>query len=111
ESMDLVNEEDDPLPGCLELARFVGRLPNICNAARYRRQDDDVRLGVGADHLGQAGLSATRRSPQDHRGYLVALDGAPERLPLPQEMLLADKLVQVPRPHARGQRRISDRLI
>ena len=55
-------------------------------------------------------LPGARRPPQDQRRQLVALDHrAAAARPAPTQMLLPDELVEVARPHARGERRAGRR--
>ena len=42
----------------------------------------------------QRGLAAARGAPEDHRAGGAALDGIAERLPGPEQMLLAHELVE-----------------
>ena len=52
----------------------------------------------------EARLAGARRAPQQDRGEMAAVDTLLERSPLADEMLLADELVERPRPHPRGER-------
>ena len=54
-------------------------------------------------------LPDARRSPQHHRGEVAALDHAPQRAALADEVLLAHELVERLRPHARRERRVRGR--
>ncbi len=57
--------------------------------------------------LRERGFADARRSPQDDRTELIALDLHPQRLARSQDMLLADKLFERLRTHALGQRALA----
>ena len=55
--------------------------------------DEDPLRGAG-DQVGERGLPAARRAPEDHRAGHPALDGLAQGFARPQQVLLPDKLVQ-----------------
>ena len=61
--------------------------------------------GRAGDQLGDRGLAGARRAPEDERREPVRLDEDPQRLPGPEQMLLADDLVERGRTQPRRQRR------
>ena len=64
----------------------------------------EVGLRVAGDDVGQRGLAGARRAVEDHAGQPVGLEHPPQQLARPDEMLLADELVERARPHPHGQR-------
>ena len=62
---------------------------------------------IARDQLGQRGLADARRSPENDRGQLVALDLAAQRLAGAEDVLLADEIFQALGPHALGQRTLA----
>ena len=64
----------------------------------------NTRCGGAGHQVGQRGLAAPGRTPEDHRAGNPALDRLAERLARGQQVLLTDELVQRPWPHPRGQR-------
>ena len=59
------------------------------------------------DDLRQRRLAGAGRPVEDEAAQLVGLDGAAQQPPRPDDVLLADVLVQRARAHARGQRRVA----
>ena len=65
-------------------------------------------LGLVGDDHGQRGLAGTGRPPQDDgREKPVGFDGAAQELARPDDVLLADELVQRARAHPGGQGRLA----
>ncbi len=69
-----------------------------------RRDLDEVPPGGQAQQGGDRGLAGAGRAPQQHRHRLVALDQAPQRRSLDQQVVLAHQLVERARPHPHGER-------
>ena len=59
---------------------------------------------VGDDAC-QRGLAGAGRAVEDQAAQLIGLDRTPQQTPRPDDVLLAHKLVQRARTHARSQRR------
>src|SRR5262249_26309794 len=113
EPMDLVDEEDGPPTAAAELRlRVVDDVPQILHALEDRGERDGVRPARGSEEMGEGGLAASGRTPEDQRLDLAALDHVAQHASRPEEMLLPDELVDRPRPHplrergARGTRRL-----
>ena len=107
EAVHLVEEQDralaplaEPVPGPLE------GVAHVLHAGAHRAQLLEGLAGVGGDGLGQGRLPGARRPPEDHRRQPVGLHQRPQRLPRAEQLLLADDVVEVPRPQPRRQRRV-----
>ena len=61
-------------------------------------------LVMFGDDLRQRGLAGARRSPEDDRAGIVALNRNAQRLARPDQVILPDKLIQRARTHAIRQR-------
>jgi hypothetical protein len=104
EAVDLIDEEDG---AGAEFRRFFGvdhDLLDLLDAGEHGGELDEAGAGDVGDDAGEGGLADSGRSPEDHRGRVVALDLNAERLAGGEEMLLADVLVEVARAHAVGER-------
>ena len=55
---------------------------------------DELRVGGLRDEARQRRLAGARRSPEDQRVQLPGCDGAAQRLAGPEQVLLADELLQ-----------------
>jgi len=103
--MDLVDEENrlaaiESKP----VASFRNQRAHFGDAAhdgRDRHEMGTHRIGQDAC---QAGLAAARRTPEEDRAQAAALDGAAQSAPFADQLLVADDLVDAPRPHPGGQR-------
>ena len=104
EAVNLV-DEDDGARAILPRALGVGHdLLDFLDAGQHGGELDELGLGHARDDLRQRGLACARRSPEDERADIVALNLGAQRLAGRDQMLLADKLVQRARAHAIGQR-------
>jgi hypothetical protein len=104
--VDLVEEEDRARPrGAEPLASAGDCLPNVLD----RRRDGGELLELGARLVGddprQGRLAASRRAVEDHRAGAILLDRQPERRALPQDLLLADEVVEPLRAKSQRERR------
>ena len=79
------------------VAHFLG-----AGAGGVEAGEAAVRL-VG-DDVGQGRLAGAGRAVEDQRAEPVGREQPAEQLAGAEEVLLADELVERPRPHARGQR-------
>ncbi len=99
--MDLVDEED----GCFapEIAPDFGLL-DFRAYLRDVRFDAVERFEAGAggagDDAGQGGFPRPGRAVENERGEAVRLNGAPQELALPEDVVLPGNLVQRLWPHA-----------
>ena len=110
--MDLVEEQDraaavlaEPLPGALDA------VAHVLDAGGDRRHLLEGAFGRARDRERQRRLAGTRRSPEDRRRQPVELDEAAQRAARSDEVLLADDLVDGPRPDAGGERRLGTQAI
>src|SRR5438093_105319 len=104
EAVDLIAEQDRAPPFVLEAV--LGRLDDLAHPAdpfRHRRERLEVTRGVARDDARQRRLTGARGAPEDARADVAAADQLAERLPGPEEMLLAEELLEGPRAHARGE--------
>ena len=107
EPMDLIEEEDGAPP----LLRHPGAgpvddLPHVAHPRRHRRQGDELTVGLRRHHPGQRRLARARRTPEDDRRQAVGLDERPQRRARPDQVRLADDLVEGAGSHPRRQRRL-----
>src|SRR6266550_5101786 len=58
---------------------------------------------VVGDEAGQGGLSGAGRPPEDARAHVAAADQLPQRLAGPEEVVLAEELLERRRAHAGGE--------
>ena len=58
--------------------------------------------GNGGDNQGKGGLTGTGRPPENHGGYPVRFYATAEHFVRANNVLLADKLIEIARPHARS---------
>jgi hypothetical protein len=108
--MDLVDEHDGP--ASRRPPETLGRghdVADFLDAGEDRAEGDEPRPGCLGDDAGDRGLARTGRTPQDDRLEQVALDRLAEWLAGREQFVLADELVERPRPHTLGQRRRSAR--
>ena len=105
EAVDLVHEEDGapPAPGAIGLG-LRHHLPDLLHAREHGREGHEAR----ARHLGheqrQRGLAGARRAPEDHGVEPALLERSAQDLARPDEVALADHLVQRAGPHPVGER-------
>ena len=106
EAVDLV-EEEDGAPALLAQAGPgpVGDLAHVLHARGDRRQRFE-RLAGGAGHeAGDGRLAGAGRTPEHDRRQPVGLDQHPQRPAGPEQVLLAEHLVERARPQAGRERR------
>ena len=104
EAVDLVDEEDG---AGAEFGGFFGvnhDLLDLLYAGEDGGELDEAGAGDVGDDAGEGGLADSGRSPEDHRGGVVALDLDAEGLAGGEDMLLADVLIEVAGAHAVGER-------
>ena len=88
-------------------------LLDLLDAGEDGGEFDEGGVGGVGDDFGEGGFADAGRAPEDHGGGVVALDLHAERLAGPEEMLLAEELVEGAGAHALGERsgsRVSRRL-
>ena len=106
EAVHLVEEEDRALAALAEPGPGpLGDLAHVLHA-RADRGERLERLGAHpGDEPGDRGLAGARRTPEHERRQPVGLDEDPQRLARPEQVLLADDLVERPGPQPRRERR------
>ncbi len=104
EPMNLIHEQDGALAELTApLLRGRDSRADIGHAGQHRVDGDEVgACGVG-DNPRQGRLTRARRPVKDDRAQLIGLDGATQQPARPDDVFLADELVQGARPHARCQ--------
>ncbi len=113
EAVDFIHKEDRLLavqPAAL--LRHRHGVADVLDPGQHGVDGDEMGgRGVG-DDARQGGLAAAGRPPEDDRRQLVGLNRAAQQTARPNDVFLADELVQRARAHARGQRRlVSGRLL
>ncbi len=103
----LIHKEDRPLviQGAPLLGLF-GHPPDIGHAGQHGVQSLKVTAGRVGNDGRQRGLAGAGRPVKDDRRELVGLDGPPQQAARPDDVLLADELVQGLGAHTSGQWRL-----
>ncbi len=104
EAVDLVDEQHGAPARGAQLLRVGHDAPQVGDAGADRGEPGEVRARLLRDDARERRLPGAGRPPQDHRRRLVGLDRAPQRAAGPDDLLLADELVERARPHPRGER-------
>ncbi len=106
EAMYLVEKQHrTPAAGRKAIAGIIEYRPHFLDSHRRRVELLEMASRVLRDHLGQCGLSRAGRAEKDCRGTPVRFQHTPQQFAWAEKMLLADKLLQCPRPHSHRQRR------
>ena len=91
-------------PDCAQRdLRPLDRFADVLDAGQHRRQGDEFGVEALGHQARQRGLADARRPPQDHRMRLARLERQAQRLARPEQMRLADHVVQRMRAHGFGQ--------
>ena len=107
EAVHLVEEQDRALAALAEPGPGpFGDLAHVLDARAHRAERLERLLADARDEAGDRGLAGAGRTPDDDRREPVGLDEHPQRLPRPEQVLLADDLVERPRPQPRRERRL-----
>ncbi len=92
--MDLVEEQDRPLSSLAEaLTRPFDRLADVLDPGVHRRELLEGPIGAAGDCESKRRLAGARRAPQQRRRQPVGLDETAQRLARPDEVVLADDIV------------------
>src|SRR5688572_28354362 len=104
--MHLVDEQDGVAARALQ-RRLGGlhRLADVLHAREHRRQGDELGVEGLRHEPGEGDLARARRTPQDHRVRIARLEGHAQRLAGPEQMALADDLVDALRAQRLRERR------
>ena len=104
EAVNLIDEQQRPLPAAPPLPRLLEGFAQIRDAGEHRRQRDEVEAGPGRHDPGQRGLAAAGRPPQNKTGQPPGIDHPPQRRIGPEQMILPDDFVERRGPHPVRQR-------
>jgi hypothetical protein len=105
EAMDLVDEEQDRLAAAAQLVLGLrDHLSQLLHPVQHGGEPDGAHAARLAQQPRQRGLAGARRTPQDERFEPSARQQIAQDPAGAEEMLLADELVDRPRPHALRQR-------
>ena len=105
ETVDLVDEQDRAHPPAAALdVRLGDDLPDLLYAGQHRREGDEPRAGDARHQRGERRLARAGRPPQDHRVQVAALERGAQHAARPEQVLLADDLIERARPHPVGER-------
>jgi pimeloyl-ACP methyl ester carboxylesterase len=74
-------------------------LPQFCDAARDRRKSDELRLRMARHKMGQRGLAAPGRPPENHGGQSVGFYRPAQWAVGPDEFILPDEIGKLARTH------------
>ena len=104
EAVDLIDEQQRPLPCPPPPRRLVERALEVGDAGEHRRKLHEMQPRAGGEQPGDGGLAAARRPPKDQRGERAALQHPRERAGGAEQMVLPDHFIQRARPQPVGQR-------
>ena len=102
EAVDLIDEEDGAGAEAGGLFGVDHDLLDLLDAGEDGGELDEGGAGGFGDNFGEGGLSDSGRTPEDHRGGVVALDLHAQRLARSEQVLLTDKFVECAGAHALG---------
>ncbi len=91
-------------PDCQPLARPLDHATHLGPARLHRALLLERRVRGLGDQPGQRRLAAAGRPVQDHRVRVALLDRAPKRRSRREQPVLADELLERPRPQPGRQR-------
>src|SRR5262245_60833370 len=104
EAMDLVDEEQRPLPGFAPRARRVEYLLEIGDTGKNRRNLLEMQVGGLRQQPRHGSLAGAGRPPEHQRAQRAGVEQARERAVGTEEMILAHDLAQAGRPQLVGER-------
>ena len=105
EAVDLVDEQDRALAAERQTVLGLGdQAADLLDSREHGGERREVGPGVRGEEGGKGRLPGARRAPQDHRVKVARLDGGAEQSPGPEQVRLANELVERLRPHPLGQR-------
>src|SRR5712692_5656206 len=102
--MDLVDEEQRPLPGLAPTARGVEHLLEIGDARKNRRDLFEMQVRRLGQKPCDRGLAGAGRAPEDERAQHPGIEQARERAVQPKQVLLAHHFGELTRPQLVGER-------
>ncbi len=103
--MELIDEEDCAPPGRLQLdPRFREQVAHLLDSGRRRVHLAKAAPGLIRNNVRQCRFARAGRAVKNHGAEPIGLQQSAQQLARPEEMLLADELVQSARPHPRRER-------
>ena len=106
EAVHLVDEHDGAPPARARHLCALDCFADVFHATEHGRNRDELRIETLRHQQRERGLTHTRRAPQDHRMQAARFERGAQRLAGPEQLLLADHLVERFRAQALGQRRV-----
>ena len=103
EAVYLVYENDGPSPVQAVFFRLLHDGAYFLDTAGHGGKVDERGLGVPGDDTGEGGFAHTRRSPENHGGYIVGFDEIAQYLALAEKVFLPEKFLQRAGPEPSGQ--------
>ena len=105
EAVDLVDEQQRPLPGLAARARLLEHLLEVGDAGEDRGNLLEMQLGRVGEKPRHRGLAGARRPPEDQRAERAGIEHARQRTVRPEQVILPNHLRQrLGRPQLVGQR-------
>ena len=104
EAVDLVDEQQRPLPGLAPRARRVEHFLEVGDAGEDRGNLLEMQLGGVGEQPRDRGLAGAGRPPEDQRAERAGVEHARERAVGAEQMVLPDHLRERRRPQPVGQR-------
>ncbi len=104
EAVNFVDEDDGARAVLAGAVGIAHDLLDFLDAGEHGGKLDEVGLGDAGNDLGEGGLAGARRTPEDHRSGVVALDLHAQRLARPDQVLLSNEFIERARAHAIGER-------
>ena len=104
EAVDLIDEQQRPLPGPPPPRRLLECALEVGDAGEHRGQLHEMQPRAVGKQASDGGLAAAGRAPEDQRGQRAPLQHAGERAVGAEQMVLSHDIVERPRAQAIGQR-------
>ena len=104
EAVDLVDEQQRPLPGLAPRARRLEDLLQVGDAGEDRRDLLEMQLGRLRQQPRHGGLAGAGRPPEDQRAERARLQHARQRAVRTEQMILPDHLGELRRAQPVGER-------
>ena len=110
EMMDFVDKQNRFLSGSAKTIGCRGdHTPHFRDIAFHTAQAHEPGVRHVGDDMRKGCLAGPRRPGENHGGQTVGFDRAAQQLARRENMFLADKFLERPRPHAGGERRSAGR--
>ena len=105
EAVHFVDEDHRAAPARSEQLGTFHRLADVFHAAQHRRDGNELGVEALRHEPRQRRLAHPRRAPQNHRVQPAGLEGRTQRLARPEQLALADHLIQRLGAQPLGERR------